>query len=43
VTPTHLDVTYGPSAARADRESLAFQVVEMGGIEISTYEVASGH
>jgi len=35
VTPTHLEVTYGPSARPGDRVSLNFQVVKCAGIDIS--------
>ena len=39
VTPTHLHVTYGPSARPGDEARLDFQVVKMSGIDISVQEV----
>jgi hypothetical protein len=41
VTPTHLEVTYGPSAKPGDHVSLDFQVVKMSGIEISVRDLSS--
>ncbi len=38
LTPTHLDVSYGPSARLGDQINLDFQVVKMGGITITTHE-----
>lgn len=41
VTPTHLEVTYGPSARPGDHVSLNLQVVKMGGIDISVRDASS--
>jgi hypothetical protein len=41
VTPTHLNVTYGPSARPGDQVSLDFQVVKIGGIDISVRQLSS--
>jgi hypothetical protein len=38
VSPTHLNVTYGPSASPGDSVSLGFQVVKCYGIDISVRE-----
>jgi hypothetical protein len=40
VTPTHLEVTYGPSAKPADHVSLDFQVVKISGIDISVRDLS---
>jgi hypothetical protein len=41
VTPTHLEVTYGPSERPADHVNLDFQVVECAGINISVRDLSS--
>jgi hypothetical protein len=41
ITPTHLSVSYGPSAKPGDRVSLDFEVVKMNGIDISVRELSS--
>jgi hypothetical protein len=41
VTPTHLEVTYGPSARPGDHVSLDFQVVKCAGIDISVRDLSS--
>lgn len=35
VTPTHLDVRYGPSSRPGDRVTLEFQVAKIDGVDIS--------
>jgi hypothetical protein len=35
LTPTHLEVAYGPSTKQGDRVSLDFQVVKIAGIDVS--------
>jgi hypothetical protein len=42
LSPTHLDVTYGPSGKLGDYVSLEFQVVRMSGINISVEKSLSG-
>ncbi len=41
VTPTHLNVTYGPSARPGDHVSLDFQVVKCAGIDISVRDLSN--
>ena len=35
LTPTHLEVAYGPSTKPGDQVSLDFQVVKIAGIDVS--------
>jgi hypothetical protein len=35
LTPTHLEVTYGPGGSPGDEVNLDFQVVKIAGIDIS--------
>jgi hypothetical protein len=42
LTPTHLYVTYGPSARPGDHVSLDFQAIKCGGIEISVRDLSGG-
>jgi len=42
ITPTHLEVTYGPSAKPGDHVSLDFQAVKCGGVDISVRDLSSG-
>ena len=42
VTPTHLDVTYGPSAGPGDQVSLNFQAIKCANIEISARDLSGG-
>lgn len=41
ITPTHLEVSYGPSARAGDHVNLGFQVVKYGGIDISVRDLSS--
>jgi|SRR5208282_3785275 len=40
LTPTHLEVTYGPSASPGDHVSLDFQAIKCGGIDISVRDLS---
>jgi hypothetical protein len=40
LSPTHLEVTYGPSARPGDRVNLGFEVVKYGGVDISVRELS---
>jgi hypothetical protein len=40
VTPRHLDVAYGPSSRPGDQVSLDFQVVKIGGVDISVRKLS---
>jgi hypothetical protein len=42
VTPTHLDVRYGPSSRPGDRVTLDFQVAKISGVDISVEDDLSG-
>jgi hypothetical protein len=42
LTPTHLEVTYGPSTRAGDRVSLDFQAIRYNGVEISARNVLGG-
>lgn len=42
ITPTHLNVTYAPSARPNDHVSLDFQVVKYDGVDISVRELPGG-
>jgi hypothetical protein len=41
ITPTHLEVTYGPSAKPQDHVDLEFQAVKCAGIDISVRDTSS--
>ncbi len=41
LTPTHLEVMYGPSARPGDQVSLDFQVIKIAGIDISVRDLSS--
>jgi hypothetical protein len=41
LTPTHLNVTYGPSARPGDHADLNFQAVKCAGVEISVRDVSN--
>jgi len=41
VSPTHLDVAYGPSSRPGDQVSIVFQVVKCAGVDISVRELSS--
>ncbi len=41
LTPTHLEVTYGPSAKPGDRVDLDFQVVKIAGLDVSVRSLSS--
>jgi hypothetical protein len=40
LTPTHLEVAYGPSAKPADHVTLDFQAIKCGGIDISVRDLS---
>ncbi len=40
LTPTHLDIIYGPSPKPGDRVTVDFQVVKYGNVEISLRELS---
>ena len=40
VTPTHLEVAYGPSPRPGDHVNLGFQVVKYGGVDISVRDLS---
>lgn len=42
LTPTHLNVTYGPSARPGDHADLNFQAVKCAGVEISVRDLSGG-
>lgn len=42
LTPTHLNVTYGPSARPGDHADLNFQAIKCAGIEITVTDLSSG-
>ena len=42
LTPTHLNVTYGPSARPGDHADLNFQAVKCAGVEISVRDLSNG-
>jgi hypothetical protein len=41
ITPTHLNVAYGPSARPGDRADLNFQAIKCAGIDISVRDLSS--
>ncbi len=40
LTPTHLEVAYGPSTKPGDQVSLDFQVVKIEGIDVSVRNIS---
>lgn|SRR5579859_130572 len=41
LTPTHLEVAYGPSTKPGDRLSVDFQAIKCGGIDISAWDLSN--